>query len=375
MVRNNIIAGNVHTGLNLYGSASSSAYVINNTIVGNTWHGISLYSASPTIVNNLLVGNSDYGINEENTSADPAVSYNLFHDNGDGVYLDEGDTPHLNTTTLNGLVAEAHDNLDGDPAFADQPGGDYHLTTGSPAIDAGDKDVPGLPETDFDGEPRVMNGRVDVGADEYPAPTVPPTEVTIGGPTTGIVNDAYTFTATVSPLTATQPVTYLWQATGQSPVTHVGGLSDTVGFTWSISGTWVITLTAANVEGAANANHSITIADSSADGDAYEPDDTCAQASALATSGIAQQHTFHQQADEDWAHFTVISGTTYVLQANSTGTGANLVLELYDACDQPAISPDDEDTFGDNTRLIFTAPSDDRVKCTPRKGVSRSGTG
>ena len=167
VVRNNIIVGNVHTGLNLYGSAASSASVVNNTIADNTWDGISLYGASPTIANNLLVGNGDYGISEENTSADPAVSYNLFHDNTDGVYLDEGETPHLTTTTLNALVAEAHDNLDGDPAFVDQAGGNYHLTAGSPAIDVGDNNAPGLPDTDFDGNSRIVNGVVDIGADEF----------------------------------------------------------------------------------------------------------------------------------------------------------------------------------------------------------------
>ena len=95
----------------------------------------------------------------------------------------------------------------------------------------------------------------------------------------------------------------------------------------------------------------------SPDGDAYEPDDTCAQASALATDGTVQQHTFHQQADEDWAHFTVVSGTTYVLQAASTSPGADLELELHGACGQPPLPPDDEDTFGHDARLIFTAPS------------------
>jgi len=49
--------------------------------------------------------------------------------------------------------------------------GDYHLLPTSPCINTGDPNfTPGPNETDIDGEPRVMLGRVDMGADEtfYP---------------------------------------------------------------------------------------------------------------------------------------------------------------------------------------------------------------
>jgi len=92
-----------------------------------------------------------------------------------------------------------------------------------------------------------------------PPGNVSPTSVTIGGPATGTVNTGYTFTATVSPDTATQPITYTWQATGQSPVVHTGGLTDTVTFTWSATGTQVITVTAANAGGIVTGIHTITI--------------------------------------------------------------------------------------------------------------------
>ena len=58
-------------------------------------------------------------------------------------------------------------NIDTDPLFIDFAGGDYHLSAASPCIDAGD---PGYPltasQTDIDGQPRVLGGRVDMGADE-----------------------------------------------------------------------------------------------------------------------------------------------------------------------------------------------------------------
>ncbi len=47
--------------------------------------------------------------------------------------------------------------------------GDYHLLSDSPCIDAGDPDyIAGPNETDLDGRPRVIGGRIDMGAYETP---------------------------------------------------------------------------------------------------------------------------------------------------------------------------------------------------------------
>jgi parallel beta-helix repeat protein len=185
---------------------------------------------------------------------------------------------------------------------------------------------------------------------------VPVERVAINGPTTGTAGTPYTFTASASPLTATRPITYVWQATGQSEVVHAGGLSDRATFTWTTAGTQVITVTASNAWGSARANHTTVISEPGTGGDAYEPDDACTQASLLKTDGTAQQHTFHQRADADWAHFTVTSSITYVLQAVSTSTGADLALELYDTCGGNLLDSHDN-AFGANARLIFAAPS------------------
>jgi len=69
-------------------------------------------------------------------------------------------------------------NIEADPCFV-QPGywdangvwvdGDYHLLPDSPCIDAGDPNYLAEPnETDLDGKPRVIGGRVDMGAYESP---------------------------------------------------------------------------------------------------------------------------------------------------------------------------------------------------------------
>ena len=52
-----------------------------------------------------------------------------------------------------------------DPLFEDPANGDFHLQTGSPMIDKGDPFSNFVP--DFEGDPRPLGDRVDIGADEY----------------------------------------------------------------------------------------------------------------------------------------------------------------------------------------------------------------
>ena len=63
----------------------------------------------------------------------------------------------------------------------------------------------------------------------------------------------------ISPLTGSLPITYVWQATDQTPVTHTGGLSDTVTFAWGVTGTKSITVTAANAAGMVSGTYAIEV--------------------------------------------------------------------------------------------------------------------
>ncbi|MDY7077986.1 MAG: hypothetical protein SXV54_13810, partial [Chloroflexota bacterium] len=86
------------------------------------------------------------------------------------------------------------------------------------------------------------------------------TGVTVTGPVTGLVDTSYTFTATVSPPTATTPIRYEWQTTdGQSSETTKGGSYNKVHFTWAATGTKTIVVTATNAGGPVTATHTITI--------------------------------------------------------------------------------------------------------------------
>ena len=63
-------------------------------------------------------------------------------------------------------------NIDLDPRFVDTVDiADYHLLDDSSCIDAGDPGfVAGPGETDIDGDPRILGGKIDIGADESPIP-------------------------------------------------------------------------------------------------------------------------------------------------------------------------------------------------------------
>jgi hypothetical protein len=88
-----------------------------------------------------------------------------------------------------------------------------------------------------------------------------PGSAEITGTTTGLVQTGYVFTVTVSPVTATLPITYVWQAADRVPVTHTGRMSlqDTQTFTWTAAGPKEVAVTAANVGGVATHTHVITI--------------------------------------------------------------------------------------------------------------------
>jgi hypothetical protein len=53
------------------------------------------------------------------------------------------------------------------PLFVDPGSGDYRLQSGSPLINKGDNAAPNLPPTDQAGNPRIVDGVVDLGALEY----------------------------------------------------------------------------------------------------------------------------------------------------------------------------------------------------------------
>jgi hypothetical protein len=128
-------------------------------------------TSSPSLVNVILWNDSSDGSGDEmyNNNATPVITTSLVQGGitGAGIIND------------NSVLTDGGGNIEGDPLFvrdpdpgdgswttwADNDYGDLRLKNGSPAIDAG-TNLPGLPPTDLAGNPRIINGVVDMGAYE-----------------------------------------------------------------------------------------------------------------------------------------------------------------------------------------------------------------
>jgi len=79
--------------------------------------------------------------------------------------------PAVNYTCIQGWTGQwpGVGNIGSDPFFVDLNNHDYHLLPDSPCIDSGDPNYIAEPnETDLDGNPRIIGGRIDMGAYESP---------------------------------------------------------------------------------------------------------------------------------------------------------------------------------------------------------------
>jgi nitrous oxidase accessory protein NosD len=169
IVQNNTIIGNVTTQ---YGGAgihcwACRATIVNNTIYGNraltvygVGGGIYCWYSSLTIANTIL-WNNDAAMGPE-IGMESFIGTNtvtILHSDVKGrqasVHMDPG-------VTLNwgpGMI-------DADPLFVDGYSHDFHLTWNSPCRNAGiNAAVPAA--GDFEGDPRIAHGTVDMGADEF----------------------------------------------------------------------------------------------------------------------------------------------------------------------------------------------------------------
>lgn len=108
--------------------------------------------------NHALSGKEIYNRDVDNQPA--SVSYSLIENSGgSGAPWD----------TLVGI--DLGNNIDANPMFLDPGVGDFRLLAGSPAIDAGDETIPGIPPEDVAGNPRITGATIDMGAYEHQPPT------------------------------------------------------------------------------------------------------------------------------------------------------------------------------------------------------------
>ncbi|HEY3266974.1 MAG TPA: choice-of-anchor Q domain-containing protein [Armatimonadota bacterium] len=170
--RNSVSVFSVASRMEPFGSAfyaeDCTGTVSGNTVVGNTsstglpWSepapdasGAAFVrgkAAGPTLANNIIALNNA-GLSVIGGGA-VALSHNDVYGNPRGDILGVTDP-----TGTNGNIAA-------DPKFANAVANDFHITEGSPCIDAGDP-LLAIGAEDMDGQPRVAGGGVDIGADEY----------------------------------------------------------------------------------------------------------------------------------------------------------------------------------------------------------------
>ncbi len=162
-------------------SGARGPLLVNNTIADNiSQQGSGIFAdgfdAKTTLINNLVIGSAGQTAifcGNFNDTNPPIFKFNdVFSPSGSaygGICTDQ--------TAING-------NISAGPLFVDSANGNYHLQPGSPSIEVGDNTAPNLPATDFDGDPRILDGDgnsqavIDMGVDEFTG-SVPPITVAI----------------------------------------------------------------------------------------------------------------------------------------------------------------------------------------------------
>ena len=142
--------------------------IISGNSAGSKGGGMGNRASNPTVTNCTFSGNSaHYGgaMHSDSGSSPTLTNCILWGDTPEEIYMISG-TPVITYCDVQDGW-EGKGNIDSDPCFVDDANDDYHLKPTSPCIDAGDPCYIAEPdETDIDGNPRVIGGRIDMGAYE-----------------------------------------------------------------------------------------------------------------------------------------------------------------------------------------------------------------
>jgi hypothetical protein len=186
LIRNNLLYDNHASGISLY-RIDAAAGAKNNLVVNNTirmasdgrWAvNIKNGSTGNTVSNNILLHDGPRGA--INTVPDSLSGFVSDHNAvTDRFSKDDGES-FLTLAQWRSATGQDENSFVADPAalFANAAANDYHLSSTSPAIDAGSS--PNAPGVDIEGNARPYGSAYDIGAYEFgsaspPAPdTTPP---------------------------------------------------------------------------------------------------------------------------------------------------------------------------------------------------------
>jgi hypothetical protein len=165
LARQCLVYGNGAGGVNQASHWVHTPWTMENSVVyGNTGNGFYTRSTVNMILrNSVVMNNTVTGFAAE---GDPVGRYTL--QNNDVI----GNNPDYTGT----LVADAG-SISADPLFRSPATGNFHILAASPCVDVGTNQLwmaKGEPTAfDLDGNPRIANGVVDIGAYEvYTAPSM-----------------------------------------------------------------------------------------------------------------------------------------------------------------------------------------------------------
>ncbi|MBS3741677.1 MAG: hypothetical protein KGY74_06115 [Candidatus Cloacimonetes bacterium] len=150
----------------IFSRESASPYIINSLVANNEIGVHCLEDASVNLVNTTIANNDNWGVKilEPKTSS---IKNAIIWANETG--LNTGtDSLYISHSCLQNYsewsLIDSLDNIHEDPMFVG--GGFYNLRHGSPCIDTGDNSFLENIEYDLDGNPRISNYIVDMGAFE-----------------------------------------------------------------------------------------------------------------------------------------------------------------------------------------------------------------
>jgi hypothetical protein len=195
----------------------------------------------------------------------------------------------------------------------------------------------------------------------------PLVHVDVLGPDIGAVDTTYAFVGVVSPVTATPPITYSWEAIGQDPVVRPdGGVTDAIEFTWEVTGVKLVTVTVANdCEGTQTDSHSIALGPRKPlylpfvvrnyFNDPYEPNDTFDEAHGPLVSGQAYVSYIPDENDPDDFYHVVAAATTPLQVWLTVPAALDLDLYVYNT-DHSRVAWSNVSGKGVDEALSFTPP-------------------